>query len=110
RCGPNDLSIGSFEPVGELRTEMRSSRPAVMTHRYTRAVAYPIPKSDVPPLLRFRNTIAFASGDGFPKAMSELGQSDFSRCLPYDSFTLGRWGNRPASLWIAEDFGCCASG
>src|SRR4051794_6814490 len=19
-----------------------------------------------------------------------------------------RWGNRPASLWIAEDFGCCA--
>jgi ubiquinone/menaquinone biosynthesis C-methylase UbiE len=21
-----------------------------------------------------------------------------------------RWGNRPASLWIAEDFGCCASG
>jgi predicted NBD/HSP70 family sugar kinase len=23
---------------------------------------------------------------------------------------IGRWGNRPASLWIAEDFGCCASG
>src|SRR5262249_8383192 len=21
-----------------------------------------------------------------------------------------RWGNRPASLWTAEDFGCCASG
>jgi hypothetical protein len=21
-----------------------------------------------------------------------------------------RWGNRPASLWIAEDYGCCASG
>ena len=21
-----------------------------------------------------------------------------------------RWGNRPGSLWIAEDFGCCASG
>ncbi len=21
-----------------------------------------------------------------------------------------RWGNRPASLWIAKDFGCCASG
>ena len=21
-----------------------------------------------------------------------------------------RWGNRPASLWIAEEFGCCASG
>jgi hypothetical protein len=21
-----------------------------------------------------------------------------------------RWGNRPANLWIAEDFGCCASG
>jgi integrase len=21
-----------------------------------------------------------------------------------------RWGNRPASLWLAEDFGCCASG
>src|SRR6516164_8377165 len=21
-----------------------------------------------------------------------------------------RWGNRPALLWIAEDFGCCASG
>src|SRR6516165_7209314 len=21
-----------------------------------------------------------------------------------------RWGNRPASLWIAEDLGCCASG
>jgi hypothetical protein len=25
-------------------------------------------------------------------------------------FTPKRWGNRPASLWIAEDFGCCASG
>jgi hypothetical protein len=23
---------------------------------------------------------------------------------------LFRWGNRPTSLWIAEDFGCCASG
>jgi hypothetical protein len=21
-----------------------------------------------------------------------------------------RWGNRPTILWIAEDFGCCASG
>jgi hypothetical protein len=21
-----------------------------------------------------------------------------------------RWGNRPGSLWIADDFGCCASG
>src|SRR5262245_4684769 len=21
-----------------------------------------------------------------------------------------RWGNRPSSLWIAEDLGCCASG
>src|SRR5271167_4288898 len=21
-----------------------------------------------------------------------------------------RWGNRPTSLWIAEDFGCCTSG
>ena len=29
--------------------------------------------------------------------------SDF-RCSP------NSWGNRPASLWIAEDFGCCASG
>ena len=26
------------------------------------------------------------------------------RCPP------NRWGNRPALLWIAEDFGCCASG
>jgi len=26
------------------------------------------------------------------------------RCTP------NRWGNRPAILWIAEDFGCCASG
>jgi hypothetical protein len=25
-------------------------------------------------------------------------------------FCAKRWGNRPASLWIAEDFGCCASG
>ena len=25
-------------------------------------------------------------------------------------FTPVRWGNRPGSLWIAEDFGCCASG
>jgi hypothetical protein len=21
-----------------------------------------------------------------------------------------RWGNRPTSLWISEDLGCCASG
>src|SRR5262245_26863824 len=25
-------------------------------------------------------------------------------------FTPERWGNRPAMLWGAEDFGCCASG
>jgi hypothetical protein len=25
-------------------------------------------------------------------------------------FVPKRWGNRPAFLWIAEDFGCCASG
>ena len=25
-------------------------------------------------------------------------------------YWVSRWGNRPASLWIAEDFGCCASG
>src|SRR5262245_3183079 len=30
--------------------------------------------------------------------------SDLSRCLRHDRFTPGRWGNRPASLWIAEDF------
>jgi hypothetical protein len=24
-------------------------------------------------------------------------------------FTPERWGNRPELLWIAEDFGCCAS-
>src|SRR5262245_2590008 len=29
---------------------------------------------------------------------------DLSRCLRHDRFTPGRWGNRPASLWIAEDF------
>src|SRR5208282_6552770 len=23
-------------------------------------------------------------------------------------YNTDRWGNRPASLWIAEDFGCCA--
>jgi hypothetical protein len=25
-------------------------------------------------------------------------------------FTVERWGNRPAILWIVKDFGCCASG
>jgi hypothetical protein len=29
-----------------------------------------------------------------------------AECLPLAK----RWGNRPAFLWIAEDFGCCASG
>src|SRR3974377_713228 len=24
------------------------------------------------------------------------------------SYASNRWGNRPAKLWIAEDFGCCA--
>src|SRR5262247_3831308 len=31
--------------------------------------------------------------------------SDLSPCLRHDRFTRERWGNRPASLWIAEDLG-----
>src|SRR5262249_4396510 len=32
--------------------------------------------------------------------------ADFNAPIVYPNL----WGNRPASLWIAEDFGCCASG
>jgi hypothetical protein len=28
----------------------------------------------------------------------------------YSAGSILRWDNRPTSLWIAEDFGCCASG
>jgi hypothetical protein len=45
---------------------------------------------------------------------------DFEKKLPYapgcnrvredDRQQQDRWGNRPASLWIAEEFGCYASG
>ena len=42
---------------------------------------------------------------------STHGTSLHDRTLPSQRSLLGhRWGNRPASLWIAEDFGCCASG
>jgi hypothetical protein len=38
------------------------------------------------------------------QAFTDASRSE-SSCRSHD-----RWGNRPASLWIAEDFGCCASG
>jgi hypothetical protein len=42
----------------------------------------------------------------FDRALDQLQQLSTK---PAAKFT-NRWGNRPASLWIAEDFGCCASG
>jgi hypothetical protein len=37
---------------------------------------------------------------------TQSGEAD----IPRRPLLTQRWGNRPASLWIAEDFGCCASG
>jgi hypothetical protein len=40
-----------------------------------------------------------------------LGQNRDASTLPVKRFyttKTRRWGNRPGSLWIAEDFGCCA--
>jgi len=31
-------------------------------------------------------------------------------CFPLCPLLALRWGNRPTFLWIAEEFGCCASG
>src|SRR5262249_55937642 len=36
--------------------------------------------------------------------------ADITRLLSNVRFASKRWGNRPTSLWIAEEFGCCASG
>jgi len=38
------------------------------------------------------------------------GRGRFARCRLPPRQRRNRWGNRPASLWIAEDFRCCASG
>jgi hypothetical protein len=37
-------------------------------------------------------------------------EADMARSNRDVRITPERWGNRPANLWIAEDFGCCASG
>ena len=37
-------------------------------------------------------------------------KADICSAKRHVRFTPNRWGNRPALLWIAEDFGCCASG
>src|SRR5262249_31617824 len=40
-------------------------------------------------------------------AMSGFGSlADISQCNRNVRFTPERWGNRPAMLWVAEDFGC----
>ena len=52
----------------------------------------------------FMRTVGFAltgRDDADPKVIG-----DRAKCV----FAINRWGNRLASLWIAEDFGCCASG
>ena len=45
--------------------------------------------------------------------LSEMGHSLPRHPIPAATnvrYVSNRWGNRPAMLWIAEDFGCCASG
>src|SRR5580698_9945313 len=44
------------------------------------------------------------SGHPIREQCSQMAATATSRDCPI------RWGNRPAILWIAEDFGCCASG
>jgi hypothetical protein len=42
---------------------------------------------------------------------SDLGQTaTWQQVRATSALSPQRWGNRPASLWIAEDFECCASG
>jgi hypothetical protein len=42
--------------------------------------------------------------------LSRQSLADIARYPADVRFTPERWGNRPALLWIGEDFGCCASG
>ena len=54
-------------------------------------------------------TLAFAAS----RPMSVVGHSRPMHSVPVPINVRcysNRWGNRPAFLWIAEDFGCCASG
>ena len=37
-------------------------------------------------------------------------EGEIERAISLFAQSPNRWGNRPAMLWIAEDFGCCASG
>src|SRR5262249_42384056 len=53
--------------------------------------------------------IAAKAGRPFPLWVNRF--TSTSRGRPRNvRFTPNRWGNRPTSLWIAEEFGCCASG
>src|SRR5262245_245404 len=53
-------------------------------------------------------TVLGAPGGGIPPGDST--GANIARHQANVRFTPERWGNRPASLWIAEEFGCCASG
>ena len=75
-------------------------------------------------LFNDKRTCANASGDAAIAACEraiasrkfkgiDLAQLYYNRGVEYAAdvrFTPERWGNRPASLWIAEELGCCASG
>ena len=55
--------------------------------------------------LQVSSNYAFASGVGRPCCFWPCGSA-----VRLWRVSRNRWGNRPAILWIAEDFGCCASG
>ena len=52
----------------------------------------------------------YASDTVTIQADSQVSASCGTNFFKFDRSVVKRWGNRPASLWIAEDFGCCASG
>ena len=54
--------------------------------------------------LRSAAIVHWPSGRVCPLPASLAGGAGAGRTVPI------RWGNRPTSLWIAEEIGCCASG
>src|SRR6516225_3432864 len=58
----------------------------------------------------YRLQPAVRKGSDVPGPMSALLPRHRARAPTNVRYASNRWGNRPALLWIAEDFGCCASG
>jgi hypothetical protein len=90
------LKPSTSRPGGEWQSGLMSA----LGHKRTYAAQQAM--SALPPI-----ATAKASAKGHVRFTPE---SRHVQCTSPCLLWAKRWGNRPALLWIAEDFGCCASG